>query len=720
MIEPITRETSVREAIARFPGAEAIFDRHGLGGCGGPDGPQEPIGFFATIHRVDADALIAALNEHARSGAASEAAPAPTPAPQPYRWFLATALILTVAGGVTSGIAAAATGRWGGLTGEPWLALVQAHGHLQLFGFIVLFIAGIALHVLPRFKQLSPPPPAVVYPIFGLLVSGVLLRALAQPHGAGWLRPPFVASSVVLFAGVLLFAVVVVRILRARERRETLDFYAIPAVALLVLAAGANVYLAADAVADGRRYVSAPGEEALLLAVTQGFVVLFVIGVSTRVLPFFLSLQPPREPLLRWAAVIIGVLVPVRAFAGWSPGLTADLGVVEHAAAFGFAGATVAAVVGLRVFEPPASDETNSMTPPAFFTAVRVAFAWLVAAVMLDAYWQLRAIDGTPAPMYPAGAVRHAYLLGFATLMILAMASRIVPVFSGRPLPWRSLVPVVFAMVGAAAVLRVFPVAFALSPTGVDFNLMIAGGVLLFVGVSLFTAQIFVSMFGRPSAATDVAPAHVPEERAGAPAPAAPPQDGGAAVHAGMTVAEALAAHPAVLKLLIDRGFGPLANAQTRAAMAPITTLERAASFVGASPDDLVAYVNAGIAASVGNGGAAASTAADTGPAVRTIDTTADPEAVLEALKSCYDPEVPVNVVDLGLVYGVLVRDTYARVTMSMTSPGCPAADMLADSVARALTGVDGIDAVDVEVVDEPAWTPDRITPAGRARLGMA
>lgn len=720
MTEPITRETSVREAIARFPGAESVFDRYGLGGCGGPDGPQEPIGFFAAIHRVDADALIAALNEHARSRADREAGTATAPASQPYRWFVATALLLTLGAGMTSGIAAAATGRWGGLTGEPWLALVQTHGHLQLFGFIVLFIAGIALHVLPRFKQLPPPPAAVVYPIFGLLVSGVLLRVLAQPHGAGWLRAPFVASSVVLFAGVLLFAMVIARMLRARAHRETLDFYVAPAVALLVLAAGVNVYLTADAAAAGRRYVAAPGEEAMLLAIAHGFVVLFVLGVSTRVLPFFLSLQPPREALLRWAAVIVALLVPVRAFAGWSPGITAvDLGVVEHAAAFGFAVAALAAVVGLRVFEPPMRDEPSSMTPPAFFAAVRVAFAWLVAAVLLDAYWQLRAVDGTPTPMYSAGAIRHAYLLGFATLMIMAMASRILPVFSGRPLPWRSLVPVAFALVGAAAVLRVFPVAFVLSPTGVDFNLMIAGGVLLFAGVSLFSAQLFVSMFGRSSAATDSAPARLPEERAGAPAPAAPPHERASTVHAGMTVAEALAAHPAVLKLLSDRGFGPLANAQTRAAMAPITTIERAASFVGASPEDLVAHVNAGIAASGGNG-AAAERVADTGPAVRIIDTTADAEAVLEALKSCYDPEVPLNVVDLGLVYGVLVRDTYARVTMSMTSPGCPAADMLVDSVARALKGIDGIDAVDVEVVDDPPWTPERITPAGRARLGIA
>jgi metal-sulfur cluster biosynthetic enzyme len=80
---------------------------------------------------------------------------------------------------------------------------------------------------------------------------------------------------------------------------------------------------------------------------------------------------------------------------------------------------------------------------------------------------------------------------------------------------------------------------------------------------------------------------------------------------------------------------------------------------------------------------------------------------------------VPVNIVDLGLVYDVLVRGGYARVTMSMTSPGCPAADMLEADVRRALASVPGIDTVDVDVVEEPAWTAERISAAGKARLGM-
>jgi metal-sulfur cluster biosynthetic enzyme len=186
-----------------------------------------------------------------------------------------------------------------------------------------------------------------------------------------------------------------------------------------------------------------------------------------------------------------------------------------------------------------------------------------------------------------------------------------------------------------------------------------------------------------------------------------------------MTVAEALDVHPEVLPLLLDRGFGPLAQPETRRAMAPTVTLERAASFVGATPDDLVQYVNEGIARAVAASAASPAPSGNDSIAFTLIETTVSKQDVLGALEGCFDPEVPVNIVDLGLVYDVLVRGGYARVTMSMTSPGCPAADMLEADVRRALASVPGIDTVDVDVVEEPAWTAERISAAGKARLGM-
>ncbi|MBI4496807.1 MAG: metal-sulfur cluster assembly factor [Chloroflexi bacterium] len=93
-------------------------------------------------------------------------------------------------------------------------------------------------------------------------------------------------------------------------------------------------------------------------------------------------------------------------------------------------------------------------------------------------------------------------------------------------------------------------------------------------------------------------------------------------------------------------------------------------------------------------------------------------EQVLEVLRDVYDPEIPVNVVDLGLVYGVEILDDMVRVTMTMTAPGCPFHTQLSmDAQERIIAGTGAKDA-EVEIVWDPPWTPDRITEEGRALLG--
>ena len=226
MAAPISTSTTVREAVTRYPGAEAIFDAHGLIGCGGPNGPLEPIGFFAVVHHVDPQKLIDELNDFAASRPETgDDAHAPIDAGRhTYPLFLTTALIITLTTGITSGIAAALTGGWGGLQGEAWTATVQTHGHVQVFGFLALFIMGIALHVLPRFKGQAPPPRPLLLATYWTMLLGVAIRATTQPHGQGFLRVLLGASAVLELAGILLFACIVASVFwRARTKREPYD-----------------------------------------------------------------------------------------------------------------------------------------------------------------------------------------------------------------------------------------------------------------------------------------------------------------------------------------------------------------------------------------------------------------------------------------------------------------------------------------------------------------
>ena len=96
----------------------------------------------------------------------------------------------------------------------------------------------------------------------------------------------------------------------------------------------------------------------------------------------------------------------------------------------------------------------------------------------------------------------------------------------------------------------------------------------------------------------------------------------------------------------------------------------------------------------------------------------ADPIAVEDALKSVHDPEIPVNIFDLGLIYDVdRQKNGNVYVTMSLTAPGCPVAGEMPGQVARALAAVDGVGEVSVELVWSPPWTPDRMSDDAKLAL---
>lgn len=94
-------------------------------------------------------------------------------------------------------------------------------------------------------------------------------------------------------------------------------------------------------------------------------------------------------------------------------------------------------------------------------------------------------------------------------------------------------------------------------------------------------------------------------------------------------------------------------------------------------------------------------------------------ETARKALRAVKDPELGLNIIDIGLVYDVTVTDDgVAHVKMTLTSPGCPAGAEITGDVKQTLLDLEGITEVDIEIVWEPYWTPDRMDPRVRAFLG--
>src|SRR5919106_4056881 len=96
---------------------------------------------------------------------------------------------------------------------------------------------------------------------------------------------------------------------------------------------------------------------------------------------------------------------------------------------------------------------------------------------------------------------------------------------------------------------------------------------------------------------------------------------------------------------------------------------------------------------------------------------TINEEEIWEALKVVTDPEIGIDVVNLGLVYGIDITDSLVKIRMTLTSMGCPATGLIEFQAKEAVKTVDGVDHVDIEFSFDPPWSPDRMTEEGRDML---
>jgi FeS assembly SUF system protein len=111
---------------------------------------------------------------------------------------------------------------------------------------------------------------------------------------------------------------------------------------------------------------------------------------------------------------------------------------------------------------------------------------------------------------------------------------------------------------------------------------------------------------------------------------------------------------------------------------------------------------------------------ANSGSPLETGIPVAGEEPVVAALRTVHDPEIPVNIYDLGLIYGFTIAETgNVDVEMSLTAPGCPVAGELPGWVADAVAGVEGIGEVEVKLVWDPPWTPELMSEDAKLALGM-
>lgn len=397
----------------------------------------------------------------------------------------------------------------GMIPGAWWGAVVQAHGHAQLFGWLGLFVLGMGLYFLPKLRGANLINTARLPFALGLLALGITLRALMQPL-LGFTSPidnlyllwriGWGSSAVLELAGML----VILSVLRATERMEkrlTVDAPAYPvepfaqmafvSFALAILFNALGIW---NALAQNKTTLAAPYDNLVITLMLYGVAVPMAIVFSVRNLPLFLRLAPPPRQLLRPFALLYGMmllltLVPSLGAIAADESLTNEiltslLGVLGGLGAFGLDALILIFVwqLDLAHRRPPWTvnrapntrleleylrKPTRKNYPDAgeygrFELLVYSAYAWLVVAVSLDIVRLLGGFIGWS--IISQDATRHALTVGFITLLICGMAVRMAPGFShkkGIAYPW--LVTVTFILGNLAAVFRVVPTLFVQS-----------------------------------------------------------------------------------------------------------------------------------------------------------------------------------------------------------------------------------------------------------------
>ena len=432
--------------------------------------------------------------------------------------FAALAVALSAGFGYAAIIVAALAFKWN--LGAWWIAMVQAHGHAQLFGWAGLFVLGVGLYFLPRLRGTTLARAALAPWALALLVAGIALRSICQPllafaeastaqdspYGALG-RSGFAASGILELVGVVLIMTMFVASFRhARPLTPSAPIipvlpYLITSFVCLGAATLLNATLSIHTALLDRFIFSADLDDALNHLMIYGFILPIALALSVRNLPLFMRLAfPPNRALLPilvpYVAGVVWRLTPVleRVFV-LVPTLStrlAGLGAVLEGGAllvfiwqFDVLLRRKTPWLASRTPPPPGYVETRKPTRPnypdygefgRFELLIISAYAWLAFASIVAVLDGAAALLGNSVLVNP-DIERHAITIGFITLLIFGMAARMLPGFSGKSrVASTRLVLATFWLGNLAALFRVAPL-FAPNFPGANTALGISGAI---------------------------------------------------------------------------------------------------------------------------------------------------------------------------------------------------------------------------------------------------
>ena len=430
---PITGETSVAEVIERCPGARRIFDEHGLRGCGGESGPNESLKFFASVHQADLQTLLREINRELTQPSAPYVYRESLPDFIYRRFFKAGITVVLSVGCMWGAINLLQIALGASFLQLKLLPSIHAHAHAMIYGWVGLFVMGFAYQSFPRFKNTTLWRPDLANLTFYLVIAGIVARMAAellQPAPVAFALGAF--SAVVEIAAVALFITILYR--TARQSLEPHNRYE-------KFIFGAMFWFAVQAVLSPFFFfakATAEGQDQLVMRIATidgplrdiqllGFAALIIAGVSQRFVPLVYGLQPPKKDRLNAIFTLMNVSLVLNVV---SYVLLLQTRIVWFGVglALAYLLMPVWAVLlarQLNIFSKPSQPDRS-------FKFIRAAYVWLLIATGMMPFFPLYGLLTHQIFAHSYwGAQRHAFTVGFISMMILGVSARVVPILAG-------------------------------------------------------------------------------------------------------------------------------------------------------------------------------------------------------------------------------------------------------------------------------------------------
>jgi NnrS protein len=433
-MKPITGSTSIAEILKQCPSARRIFDQHGLKGCGGENGPAESLEFFASVHQASLEALLRELNAEVHNPPREQYVYQESLADYIYRRFFKMGIAVVLSLGALWGVISLLEISLRGELLQPGLLpAIHAHAHAMIFGWVGLFVMGFAYQSFPRFKMTTLWKPRLANLTLYLMVGGILARGGADllQHGVAGLA----LGSLSIVAEVAAIALFITIILKTSSQSimphnpyEKLIIASLAWFLIQSIFSGFFFFAEATAASSGQAVsrialLDAPLRDMQLF----GFAALIIAGVSQRFVPVVYGLGQPkhdRHKLIFWlinGSLVLDIASYLAFYATGNPIASVFLEISYILMPLW----AVLLVIQLGVFNRPSQLDRS-------WKFIRASYIWLlIAMAMMPFLMPYSAWRGEAFSHAFWGAHRHAFTVGFVSMMIVGVSSRVVPILAG-------------------------------------------------------------------------------------------------------------------------------------------------------------------------------------------------------------------------------------------------------------------------------------------------